>query len=160
MRKPRRLKKGASYHVIGRINRDESIFKSDLIKNLFLSVIRDAKKKYNFSLKNFCILEDCIHFIIEPLKEENLSKIMQWILSVFAIRYNRKFKIRGHVWYDRFISKVIDNIKQLVEVSEYINRIPIVSNLAKKPGEYQFCGLFHIFRNSFDIITNDKILLT
>jgi len=38
---------------------------------------------------------------------------MQWILGVFAQKYHRTFDLHGHVWYDRFRSKIImilDNI--------------------------------------------------
>ncbi len=49
------------------------------------------------------------HLIIRPQKNENLSRIMQWILSVFALKFNRLFTYSGHVWYDRFTSKIIND---------------------------------------------------
>jgi hypothetical protein len=55
MRKPRELIKGAIYHIICRINRYEEIFKLRIIKELFLIVLRLAKKKYKFKVINFCL---------------------------------------------------------------------------------------------------------
>jgi putative transposase len=152
MRQRRILKKGACYHVTGTINRDEDIFKSDEIKNIFLLVIKQAKMKYKFSLRNFCIINNHIQFVIEPLKDESLSKIMQWILSVFAIRFNRKRKIRGHVWYDRFKSRIIENIQQMNSLFKYINELPVKENIVERSEEYKYCGLYFFLHGFFDIV--------
>jgi len=65
------------------------LLQSDRMKDLFIEVISRAKKKYDFSLDNFVIMGNHFHFLIKPGKKESLSKIMQWILSVFAMAYNR-----------------------------------------------------------------------
>ena len=107
MRKPRQLKKGAKYHVSAKINRDEHIFEPDQIKYLFMEIVKRSKKKYKYSLENFVIMNNHIHFLIKPDENESLSKIMQWILSVFAIYYNKIHILKGHVWRSRLIIKHI-----------------------------------------------------
>lgn len=107
MRRPRVLQNGSKYHVSAKINRGEHVFETDEIKALFLDVVKRSKKKYKFSLKNFVIMDNHIHFIIEPLKDECLSKIMQWILSVFAMYYNKIHKLTGHVWQGRIRNAII-----------------------------------------------------
>jgi REP element-mobilizing transposase RayT len=64
MRKPRLLQKGAKYHVSAKINRSEHIFESDEIKKLFMNIVKRSKKKYKFSLYNFVVMNNHIHFII------------------------------------------------------------------------------------------------
>ena len=91
MRKPRILQEGATYHVTAKINRGEHIFESDEIKSLFMDIVKRAKKKYKFSIKNFVIMGNHIHFLVEP--KDCLSKVMQWILSVFAVYYNKMHKL-------------------------------------------------------------------
>jgi REP element-mobilizing transposase RayT len=91
MRKRRQLRPGAIYHVVARANRQEMIFEPDAFKQIFLAAIIRAKKKYRFSLFNFCIMGNHIHFIIQPGEKADLSKIMQWILSVFA---KKRWKLR------------------------------------------------------------------
>jgi REP element-mobilizing transposase RayT len=44
MRKPRKCIEGASYHVIARANRKEMILHSEEIKEMFMRVMRRAKK--------------------------------------------------------------------------------------------------------------------
>ena len=64
------LQEGATYHVTAKINRGEHIFESDEIKNLFMDTVKRAKKKYKFSIKNFVIMNNHIHFLIEPAKKK------------------------------------------------------------------------------------------
>src|SRR4030042_578310 len=152
MRKPRILLNGASYHITARINREEFLFEPDDVKNMFLEVLKEAKKKYKFLIRNFCIMDNHLHFIFEPINNENLSKIMQWILSVFAIRYNKMNKLKGHVFYDRFWSKIIENFKQFIDTFNYINDNPIKANKVKDAKDYKYCGWYYILRGIFDIV--------
>ena len=64
MRKLRLLKEGAKYHVSAKINKGEHIFEPDEIKKLFMNIVKRSKKKYKFSLYNFVVMNNHIHFII------------------------------------------------------------------------------------------------
>ncbi len=55
-----------------------------------------------------------VHMIIVP-KKDNLSKIMQRLLSVFARRYNKWKGYEGHVWKNRFFSKILKDIQQFID---------------------------------------------
>jgi REP element-mobilizing transposase RayT len=72
MRKNRLLKDGADYHVSVKINRGEMLLKPTAAKNLFLAVIARAKKKFNFQIKNFCLMDNHVHLIIHPGKRRGL----------------------------------------------------------------------------------------
>lgn len=75
--------------------------KKDYIKELFLDVLKKAKTRYFFRCKSFCIMGNHVHLMIEITNNESISRLMQWILSVFALKYNRIHNYKGHVWYDR-----------------------------------------------------------
>ena len=111
---------------------------------MFLAVVRRARRKYRFCIANFCVMSNHFHFIITPAEGESLSKIMQWILSVFALRYNRRFGYEGHVWYDRFRSWVINGFRQFLITFRYIAENPVRAGIAASPWDYAFCGLRHI----------------
>ena len=82
MRKRREIIAEARYHVASRANRRQLIFNTPKIKDMFLDVIRRAKTKYCFSITNFCIMGNHFHLIIQPHKNQSLSRIMQWILRI------------------------------------------------------------------------------
>ncbi|MCX7775233.1 MAG: transposase [Spirochaetaceae bacterium] len=158
MRKPRILLEGAWYHIIARINRSEKIFDNNGIKNMFLSVVKKAREKRNpfrFEIANFCIMGNHIHFLIRPAPGNSLSRIMQWILSVFAMRYNRFMKISGHVWYDRFKSIIVNGIRAFLAVSEYIDQNPVKAGLCLHPEDYEFCGAWHRERGLYTFLDKD-----
>jgi Transposase and inactivated derivatives len=122
------------------------------VKELFASVIIRAKKKFDFRLENFCIMGNHYHFIIQPGRGENLSAIMQWILSVFAMAYNRRMKLSGRFWEDRFYSRVIKDLDELIHVSDYIDANPVVSGLVADKRDWRWGGLWHHLTSCRDII--------
>lgn len=143
MRKPRILQKGATYHVTARANRQELIMDPHGMKVLFLATILRAKKRYRFQISNFSILGNHFHLIITPGSGESLSAIMQWILSVFAMAYNRKLGLTGHVWGERFFSKVIEGLKELLRTFEYIDENPVRAGLVARAEQWEYGGLAH-----------------
>ena len=142
MRNPRKYKLGAFYHVFARINLQEHILKDDEIKDMFEKVLERANIKFDFRLIHLMVMDNHIHLLIKPIGEpELLSKIMQWVLSVFAIQFNKKFNRKGHVWYDRFKSNIIDSIEYLRTVFDYISQNPVKAKLAKTFVSYRYGGI-------------------
>jgi REP element-mobilizing transposase RayT len=154
MRKPRKLQDGARYHVTARANWRELILDHDGIKDLFLNVVLRAKKKYDFRIENFCIMGNHIHFIIQPLNGCNLSKIMQWILSVFAMKWNKIHGTWGHVWGDRFFSQIISTFRGYLEVFRYIDLNPVQADLCKQVHQWHYSGFWHRLKK-WNFLTDD-----
>lgn len=125
MRKPRELREGARYHVTARANRREMILEPAAMKELLLRVLKRAKGKYRFRIENFCVMGNHFHLVILPARGEDLSAIMRWILSVFAMAYNRILGLSGHVWGERFFSRIIAGFGELIQVFRYIDENPV-----------------------------------
>ncbi len=107
MRRRRLLQKDARYFISAKINKGEEIFEVENIKKLFMEIVERSKKKFHFSIKNIVFRSNQIEFKIKPGKNESLSKIIQWILSVFAMRYNAIHKYEGHVWGGKYNSEIV-----------------------------------------------------
>lgn len=159
-RKPREIVIGAAYHITARINRKEMIFVDDSFKGLFMDVVKKAKDKYSFKLSNFCIMGNHVHLTIEPAPDESLSRIMQWILSLFAQKYNRYHNLTGHVWYDRFKSKVIRTITQLCRTFKYIANNPVRAMIVNHPLKYAYNGISYYRQGKYKGILDppDKLI--
>jgi putative transposase len=93
-----------------------------------------------------------IHFILAPGKNASLSRIMQWINSVFAKTYNRKMGISGRLWKERYFSKIIETAKQFVRTFEYIVKNPLAAKLVKYARDYRHSGLYHYLHKIEGII--------
>ena len=116
---------------------------TDEVKDLFLDVVKRAKKKYAFRIENFCVMGNHFHFIIHPQYEANLSAIMRWILSVFAMTWNRINALTGHVWGERFFSRVIENLLDFIRVFKYIDANPVSAMQVSDTRLWRHSGLFH-----------------
>jgi len=145
------LQHGAEYHVTSRINRGEMVLKTEEEKVLMLTVIKRAKKKYRFQIKNFCIMNNHLHLLIKPGENESLSRIMQWILSVFAMAWNRKHNLNGHVWGERFYSRIIVGIVDFLRVYIYIDDNPVYAQLTDCSWKWKFGGLWHHHHGIVDV---------
>lgn len=126
---------------------------------MMLDILKKAKKRFNFQIKNFCIMGNHIHLLIKPAKNENLSRIMQWILSVFAVRFNSVKGFRGHVWYDRFKSKIIASFQQFINTFQYIQNNPVLAGLVETHLDYKYSGDWHIRAQSYDFIDEPDLSL-
>jgi putative transposase len=152
MRKPRELEENARYHVTARANRKEMILETSEMKEMFLSVLRRAKRKYDFRLENFCIMGNHFHFVIQPGRSESLSAIMRWILSVFAMAFNRIKGYTGHVWGCRFFSKIIACLREFVRIFEYIDDNPVRAGQVEDRLGWRWGGLWHERNGCRDLV--------
>lgn len=160
MRKSRELLDGATYHVVARANRKEFIMNSAGVKQMFIDILERAKKKYAFSITNFCIMDNHIHLMIRPYRKVNLSKVMQWILSVFAVSFNRLFGYTGHVWYDRFKSRIIRSLRQWIATFLYVLENPVRANIVSSPEEYYFNGITRMRKGDYSIVDPPTLIIT
>ncbi len=81
------------------------------------------------------------HFILQPEKGENLSRIMQWILSRFATAYNKSSGYTGHVWGERFFSKIIHSLGELIHTFGYIDDNPVKAGLVYEACDWNYGAL-------------------
>jgi len=146
------LRARAKYHVSARANNKEFIFASRRAKDMFLQVLIEAKEHYRFLIENFCVMGNHFHLILRPGKGENLSSIMQWSLANFAIRYNKEFARTGHVWGERFFSRIINNIREYLSIYDYIDNNPTVAGLVNANSIWEYSGIAHDRLNRHDIV--------
>jgi putative transposase len=143
MRSLRTLQDGATYHVTSKIDHDDLSLLEPRFKTLFLSFVAKAKRKFHFHLWDFCIMGNHIHFLIKPGNAGNLSKIMQWIKCNFAKAWNKEHGRKGHVWGERFYSRIIKGIADFLRAREYIADNPVKAGLVERAAEWVFGSLYH-----------------
>ena len=143
MRRKRKLQDYAEYHVSFRVNRGEMIFEEEASKELLLDIVTRAKRKYDFELKDFSIMDNHVHLIVKPDPKSSLSRIMQWILSVFARTWNKLHHTNGHLWGERFFSRIIEGIVDLIRTFMYIDNNPVKAHLVSRAEDWKYSGLWH-----------------
>lgn len=64
------------------------------------------QENYGFKVYGFCLMDNHAHFIID-VNGADISNIMHSINFKYAQVYNRKHKRHGHLFQDRFKSKIV-----------------------------------------------------
>ncbi len=113
------------------------------IKELFLEVLQRAKSKYTFRLENFCIMGNHFHLMVRPEGTTNLSRLMQWVMSVFAMAYNRLHGLVGHVWGSRFFSRIVSGLQEFLKMFVYIDDNPVDAHQVEDKRDWRYGGLWH-----------------
>jgi len=144
MRKIREIIEGAAYHVTSRANGQVHAFSGNLGRKIILITIEEAKEKYGFRLHNFCIMPNHIHILITPVNGTNLPQIIQWIKTNSAKSWNCTFNKKDHLWGDRYFSRPIKDIKDYLNVNNYIDQNPVKSGLVQNPQDWRYSGAFYI----------------
>ena len=146
-RKKRVWYPGATYHVMSRGNRRAAIFneRSDYV--WFLEYLQKIKERYSFKLHCVCLMTNHFHAVIETGNDE-LWKIMQKILSVYAEEYNHKYHYTGHLFEGRYVAQLIEDERYFLEVSRYIHLNPVKAQMVRSPLDYEY--------SSYGIFVNDQ----
>jgi putative transposase len=143
MRRTRELRQGARYHIFAKANNRELLLAESTAKELFEQTLIRARQKYVFTVENFVIMNNYYHLIIKPGENENLSRIMQWIMSVFAINFNHRTGRSGHFWAERFFSQILASLQDYRKVFEHINLCPVREGLAAFVWQWRFGAVWH-----------------
>jgi putative transposase len=142
-RKPRTRRPEITYHIVSRCIEKKPLMKPGYIKDLMLTVLNQALEKYTFELSGYTIMDNHFHlFIRTVVGGEDISRIMQFIKSQFARKYNRIMNRTGPFWNERFSDKIIeesDNPREAYKnVHLYMGYNPVRSGYVRDPRDYKY----------------------
>lgn len=126
----------ACYHIMARGNQKQPIFYDAKDFNVYLKIMKKAKRKYGVLLYAYCLMPNHIHLLIESKSGCYMSKFMHWISRGYAMYFNDRYKKVGHLWQGRFRSKPILKGEYLIHCSDYIEANPVRGRLARHIEDY------------------------
>src|SRR5437870_6211386 len=117
---------GAVYHVLDRGDRREAIFHDDMDRELFLQTLDQACRRTGWFIHAFVLMSNHYHFLLET-PEPNLVAGMKWFQGTYTIRFNRRHKLRGHLFQGRYKAVVVDpeERRYFATLSDYIHLNPV-----------------------------------
>lgn len=122
-RKARERGLTGTYHCIIRGIDKQDIFLDNQDRRKFLKEIVNTKKQHEYKLYAYCLMDNHVHLMIEDTKN-NLDKIMQSITIRYSLYFNKKYERVGHLFQNRYLSKVVDNERYLLVLQRYIHQNP------------------------------------
>ncbi|MDD2751625.1 MAG: transposase [Candidatus Omnitrophica bacterium] len=128
---------GLPHHITQRGNYQQEIFLSDDDRKQYLAWIKEYSLKYGLNILVYCLMQNHVHFIAIPTKEDSLAKTFNAAHMRYSQYFNNKLNQRGHLWQGRFYSCVLDE-PHLILAARYIERNPVRAELVKKPWAWQW----------------------
>ena len=125
------------YHITQRGNYRQDVFEDDEDRVSYLSWINDYSKKYKLSIVAYCLMDNHVHFIAIPRKDDSLAKVFSISHMRYSQYFNKKKKASGHLWQGRFYSCVMDD-DYLVTALRYVERNPVRAGIVRKPWQWKW----------------------
>jgi hypothetical protein len=69
----------------------------------------DTAARFDFEIRGLCLKDAWLVFNIKPADGFQLPRIMQWLKQTFAVRYNLLNGWTGHIWGDRYWSRIAES---------------------------------------------------
>jgi REP element-mobilizing transposase RayT len=95
------------YEISTQINNRELLFCVKKAREIFEQVFRETERRYAFEIQGLSFEGDLLRFYIRPENGLELPDIMKWLKQTFAQRYNRAMGRTGHIWGDRYWSRIL-----------------------------------------------------
>lgn len=149
------------FHVMARSISEVDLFKSDEDKILYLSRVKDYQKLYNFKVYGYCLMDNHVHLIIDA-NGADISKIMHSINFSYALLFNARHDRHGHLFQDRFKSKIVEDDAYLLTLSAYVHNNPTdIKGYENCPEKYEFSSLpvyLGMRHDPYELVDNDFIM--
>lgn len=129
------------FHVMCRSISEVNLFKNSDDKLKYIGLIKKYQKIYEFKVYGYCLMDNHIHLLLDA-NGADISSIMHSINFSYAQYFNGIHKRHGHLFQDRFKSKIITNENYLFAVSAYIhNNVLDIDKYKHCPEKYEFSSL-------------------
>lgn len=137
------------------------LFKSDEDKKKYMLIVKEYQKLYNFKVNAYCLMDNHLHLMID-VNGADISRIMHGINFKYAQYFNMKYKRHGHLFQDRFKSKIVKNERYLFALSVYIHNNPKdIEGYENSPEKYYFSSLavyLGLKKDPFQLVDEKYIL--
>lgn len=141
-RKSRIDAQGALHHVIGRgINRQE-IFSDETDYRNFLARLGDIVANTKTPCYAWALLPNHFHLLLRT-GNAPVSRVMQRLLTGYAVTYNRRHRRFGHLFQNRYKSILCQEDPYMLELVRYIHLNPLRATRVsdyRALGRHPYCG--------------------
>jgi putative transposase len=126
-RLPREFEPGL-YHLTARGVRSERIFVTGEDGASYVALIGDVTDEEDFICRAFGLMPTHMHLLVQT-RTGRISDAMRRLQGIYALRFNRRHDLAGHVFRGRFHHEHVTTEAHLVEVIRYIALNPVRAGL-------------------------------
>jgi putative transposase len=146
------------YHVTCRGNKQAAIFRDATDNQKYLSLVAESKELYTFTLHSYCLMYNHVHLLIET-QNIPLTDIMKYINTRYAIYFNKRYDLNGHVFQGRFRPYLIIDRSYFLNANRYIHLNPLEAEIVTNLEDYPWSSYSsYITSQPNPLVTTEKIL--
>ena len=127
-------------HITQRAAGREPLFIEDHDYLLMLWLLKDISEKHSLEILAFCLMPNHIHLLLRP-REENLYDAMRDLFSRYALRFNKKYERKGHLFGGPYRQSICLDDAYLLAASLYIHKNPVAAGICQHPMDYRWSSV-------------------
>ena len=109
-----------------------ALFVDDIDRTTHLRELARATVRFDWTCVAFCLLQTHYHLLLE-VETGALSAGMQQLNWRYAMQFNQRHRLRGHVLFDRFGARRIVADSDLLSTYRYIVMNPVEAGVCAAP---------------------------
>lgn len=142
-RRPRDDAPGAAHHVMLRGIERRTIFLDDADRRDFVGRLSRLVPELGFRCFAWALMPNHVHLVLRS-GNARISRLMARLGTGYARRFNERHDRVGHLFQNRFRSRLASDDADLVGLVLYVTRNPLEAGLVPNGGElerFEWCGL-------------------
>ena len=122
------------------------MFESDGDREAYLRYLGEYAGRHGVTLWAYRLMTNHVHIVAVPEREDSLARALRDAHTVYAMHFNKRTRVSGHVWQGRFYSCPLDEAHLWAAV-RYVERNPVRAGLVERAETYRWssaaghCGL-------------------
>ena len=121
-------------HITG--NNMQNCFYCPADYDQFSALLDKASKRYQIAIHAFVILDNQVHLLITPSRNNGIARLMQYISSCYVRYFNQKYQRCGSLFQGRHKAAIVDEQYYLLCCMRFIEYLPVQLGLVNHPCEY------------------------
>lgn len=146
---------GFPHHVTQRGNRRAAVFETDADRNAYLRFIERYADRHGLAVWAYCLMSNHVHLVVVPAREESLGLALRDAHTVYAMYFNTRMELTGHLWQGRFHSCAMDD-SHLWAAVRYVERNPVRAGLVERAEAYPWSSAAAHCRLRRDPLLSDE----
>ena len=146
-------------HITQRAAGKEPLFMEDSDYLFMIGCLKKIASNYSLRVYAFCLMPNHVHLLLSPT-ESNLYDAMRDLFSRYAMKFNKKYERKGHLFGGPYRQAVCLDDSYLLAASLYIHLNPVKAGLSADPLAYRWssCRLYYEDNAPKSFIDPDFIL--
>jgi len=127
-------------HITQRAAGKEPLFLEDSDYLFMLAQLKEITEKRSLDIYAFCLMPNHTHLLLSP-REGELHEPMRDLFSRYAMRFNKKYMRKGHLFAGPYRQAICLDDAYLLAASLYIHMNPVRAGLVDDPCSFRWSSV-------------------